>query len=133
MGAAYDYITTQESIKEIRFPADKSVAGNVIKTGEPIIVNDTAKDPHFYPGVDKRLGYHTKNMLEVPLRSGDRIIGALCARNKKEGVFDETDLELLSMIAGTIALSIENARFSEEIIRAYSNNEALLRISTALP
>jgi len=133
MGAAYDDSTTQERIKKIRFPADKSVAGNVIKTGEPIIVYDTSKDPHFYPGVDERLGYHTKNMLEVPLRSGDRIIGALCARNKKEGTFDETDLELLSMIAGTIALSIENARFSEEIIRAYANNAALLRISTALP
>jgi len=133
MGAAYDDSTTQERIKKIRFPADKSVAGNVIKTGEPIIVYDTSKDPHFYPGVDEKLGYHTKNMLEVPLRSGDRIIGALCARNKKEGTFDETDLELLSMIAGTIALSIENARFSEEIIRAYANNAALLRISTALP
>ena len=133
MGAAYDDSTTQERIKEIRFPADKSVAGKVIKTGEPIIVHDTSKDPDFYPGVDKILGYHTKNMVEVPLRSGDRIIGALCARNKKEGAFDETDLELLSMIAGTIALSIENARFSEEILRAYSNNEALLRISTALP
>ena len=133
MGAAYDDSTTKERIKEIRFPADKSVAGKVIKTGEPIIVNDTSKDPHFYTGVDKRLGYHTKNMLEVPLRSGDRIIGALCARNKKEGAFDETDLELLSMIAGTIALSIENARFSEEILRAYANNAALLRISTALP
>jgi len=133
MGAAYDDSTTQERIKEIRFPADKSVEGRVIKTGEPIIVRDTSKDPHFYPGVDKRLGYHTKNMLEVPLKSGDRIIGALCARNKKEGAFDETDLELLSMVAGTIALSIENARFSEEIIRAYANNAALLRISTALP
>jgi len=133
MGAAYDDATTEERIKEIRFPADKSVAGNVIKTGEPIIVHDTSKDSHFYPGVDEKLGYHTKNLLEVPLKSGDRIIGALCARNKKEGAFDETDLELLSMIAGTIALSIENARFSKEIIRAYSNNEALLRISTALP
>jgi len=133
MGAAYDDSTTKERIKEIRFPADKSVAGKVIKTGEPIIVHDTSKDPHFYPGVDKRLGYHTRNMLEVPLKSGDRIIGALCARNKKEGTFDKTDLDLLSMIAGTIALSIENARFSEEIIRAYANNAALLRISTALP
>ena len=37
------------------------------------------------------------------------------------------------MIAGTVALSIENARFSEEIKRAYRINEALLRMSMALP
>ncbi len=133
LGAAYDDITAQERIKDISFPADKGVAGQVIKTGQPMIVPDTSKEPLFYPGVDEKLGYHTKNMLEVPLRSGDRIIGTLCARNKKEGNFDDTDLDLLSMIAGTVSLSIENARFSEEIIKGYANNEALLRISMALP
>jgi len=132
-GAAYDDNTTQEKIKDIRFPADRSVAGRVIRTGQPIIVPDTSKDPDFYPGIDKELGYKTRNLIEAPLRSGDRIIGALCGRNKKEGDFDETDLELLSMMAGTVALAIENARFSEEIIEAYRTNESLLRISKALP
>ncbi|EFK10459.1 PAS domain S-box protein, partial [delta proteobacterium NaphS2] len=132
-GAAYDDSTTQKRIKEIRFPMDKSVAGKVIRTGKPIVVADTAKEPSFYPGVDEILGYHTQNLLEVPLRSGDRIIGALCARNKKEGTFEESDIELLNMIAGTVVLSIENVRFSEEILNAYKTNDALLRISTALP
>jgi len=131
--AAYDDSTTQRRVKEIRFPADKSVAGKVIRTGEAIIVPDTSREPSFFPGVDEILGYHTRNLMEVPLRSGDRIIGALCVRNKKEGVFEESDMELLNMVAGTVALSIENGRFSEEIINAYKTNEALLRISTALP
>ncbi len=132
-GAAYDDSATQRRVKEIRFPVDKSVAGKVIRTGEAIIVLDTSREPSFFPGVDKILGYHTRNLLEVPLRSGDRIIGTLCARNKKEGIFEESDMELLNTIAGTVVLSIENARFSEEIINAYKTNEALLRISTALP
>lgn len=132
-GAAYDDSATQRRVKEIRFPADKSVAGKVIRTGEAIIVPDTSREPSFFPGVDEILGYHTRNLMEVPLRSGDRIIGALCVRNKKEGVFEESDMELLNMIAGTVVLSIENGRFSEEIINAYKTNEALLRISTALP
>ncbi len=132
-GSAYDDSTTQQRIKEIRFPMDKSVAGKVIRTGKAIVVTDTKKEPSFYSGVDEKLGYQTRNLLEVPLRSGDRIIGTLCARNKTEGVFEDTDVELLNMIAGTVVLSIENARFSEEIINAYKTNEALLRISTALP
>lgn len=132
-GAAYDDTTTQQRIKEIRFPMDKSVAGKVIRTGKAIVVTDTKKEPSFYSGVDEKLGYQTQNLLEVPLRSGDRIIGTLCARNKTEGVFEDTDVELLNMIAGTVVLSIENARFSEEIINAYKTNDALLRISTALP
>jgi PAS domain S-box-containing protein len=126
-GAAYDDSATQERIKEIRIPFDKSIAGRVIKSGEPIIVPDTSKEPDFYRGVDKRLGYHTKNLLTVPLRSYDRIIGALSARNKKEGAFEESDIELLNMLAGTVALSVENARFSEEIKEAYREVTSLNR------
>jgi transcriptional regulator with GAF, ATPase, and Fis domain len=61
------------------------------------------------------------------------VIGALCAINKKGGPFDPTDAERLNMIAGTVALSVENARFAEDLKKAYRNSDALLRISMALP
>jgi signal transduction histidine kinase len=127
MGAAYDDKDTQMRAKEIRYPADKGVSGAVIKTGKPIIVPDTSKDPHFYGVVDQQLGHHSRSMLDVPLRSGERIIGVLCAINKKKGAFDQKDIELLSMIGGTVALSIENARFSKEIQRAYREVSSLNR------
>jgi PAS domain S-box-containing protein len=106
-GAAYDDRATQKMIKFIRFPSNKGVTGRVARTGEAVIIPDTSKDPDFYPVVDKQLGFQTRNMLDVPLRSSDRIIGVLSAINKKEGVFDEADVEMLNMIAGTVALSIE--------------------------
>ncbi|MBW2443622.1 MAG: GAF domain-containing protein [Deltaproteobacteria bacterium] len=118
-GAAYDDMTTQKRVKETRFQMDQILAGKVIQTGEPIIVPDASKAPDLYPERDRQFGYHTRNILEVPLKSSDRTIGVLCAINKKEGVFDQTDVELLSMISGTVALSIENARFSEEIKEAH--------------
>ena len=119
IGASYDDSATQKRIKEIRFPVDELVAGKVIKTGEPLIVSDTSADPALHRERDKKLGYHTKSLLLVPLKSSDRIIGTLCAINKKEGTFDQANVELLSMVAGTAALSIENARFSEELKKAY--------------
>ena len=119
VGVAHDTPATEKRIKEFRFPADRSVAGKVVRTGEPIIVSDTSREPDFYPGVDQKIGYITRNMLEVPLRGRDQIIGVLCARNKKEGEFDRTDVELLTMIAGTVALFIENARVSEQLRSAY--------------
>jgi signal transduction histidine kinase len=51
----------------------------------------------------------------------------LCAINKKGGDFDESDVELLNMIAGTVALSVENARFAEEIKQAYREVTSLNR------
>jgi PAS domain S-box-containing protein len=126
-GAAYEDIKKERRAKEIRFSADRGVSGKVIKTGEAIIVPDTSEDPDFYPVVDEQLQLHTRNMLDVPLRSGDRIIGVLMALNKKEGTFDQTDVELLSTIGGTVALSIENARVSKALKDAYDEVTSLNR------
>jgi len=127
LGTAYEDRATQKRAKEIRFPANKGVAGKVIETGEPVIVPDTSKDPNYYSVVDEQLGYDSRNMLDVPLRSSDRIVGVLCAINKKEGVFDNTDVDLLSMIGGTVALSVENARVSNELKKAYEEVTSLNR------
>jgi len=127
LGAAYDDEATEKRAKEIRYPAEKGVSGRVIKTGKPVIVPDTSKDRYYYPIIDQQIGYHSRNMLDVPLRSGDRIIGVLLATNKKEGSFDQTDIELLNMIGGTVALSIENARVSRELKRAYEEVTSLNR------
>jgi PAS domain S-box-containing protein len=126
-GAAYDDTTTQKRVKETRFQMDQIVAGKVIRTGQPIIISDASKEPNFYPERDRKFGYHTRNLLEVPLKSSDRTIGVLCAINKKVGIFDQTDIELMSMISGTVALSIENARFSEELKEAHREVMSLNR------
>jgi PAS domain S-box-containing protein len=127
LGAAYDASITEKRVKEVRFPLDQLMAGQVIKSGEPMIVSDTSKDSHLHKERDKKLGYQTRNLLLVPLRSHDRIIGVLCAINKKEGGFDQSDVELLGAIAVTVALSIENARFSEELKKAYLEVSSLNR------
>ncbi len=127
LGAAYDDEATEKKAKEIRYPAEKGISGRVIKTGEPVIVPDTSKDPDYHSIIDQQLGYTSRTMLDVPLRSGDRIIGVLCASNKNEGAFDQTDIELLNMIGGTVALSIENARVSEELKKAYQEVTSLNR------
>jgi PAS domain S-box-containing protein len=127
MGVAYDDTATEERVKEFRFGLDELVAGQVIKTGKPMIINEISEDSEIHIQRDRRLGYQTRNLLLVPLRSQDRVIGVLCAINKKEGDFDQADAELLSMLAGTVVLSIENARFAEEVKRAYMEVSSLNR------
>ena len=124
---AHDDSATEKRFKEIRFPSSEGVAGEVVRTGQSIIVPDTSKDPFFYSVVDTRAGFKTQNMLDVPLKSKDRIIGVLCTINKKTGTFDQTDVELLNMVAGTVELSVENARFSTKLQEAYEEVKSLNR------
>ena len=126
-GAAYDDTAAQEIVKEIRFPADKGVSSRVIETGKPVILSRLSDDPDFYSEIAEKLPYHTKDILIVPLRSSDRIIGVLCAMSKKEGKFEETDIEMLSLIAGGVALYIENVRVSAELKKAYRDVSGLNR------
>lgn len=126
-GVAYDDTATQQRAKEVRFSIDELVAGKVIQTGKSIIMNDISGDSEIHIARDRKLGYQTRNLLLVPLRSQERVIGTLCAVNKKEGGFDQSDVELLSMLAGTVVLSIENARFSSELKQAYMEVSSLNR------
>lgn len=127
MGVAFDDRATEKRVKEFRFGLDELAAGQVIKTGKSMIINEISKDSEIHLERDRRLGYETRNLLLVPLRSQDRVIGVLCAINKKEGDFDDGDTELLSMLAGTVVLSIENARFAEEVRKAYLEVSSLNR------
>jgi PAS domain S-box-containing protein len=126
-GAAYDNMDTERRTKEVRFSMNELIAGEVIRTGKPRIVSDTSLNPELHRERDRRLGYQTRNLVLVPLKSSDRIFGALCAINKKDGHFDESDVGLLNMIAGTVALSVENARFAEEVKQAYREVTSLNR------
>jgi signal transduction histidine kinase len=127
LGAAYDATETETRIKEFRFPLDRLIAGKVVQTGEPMIVSDTSVDRAIHEERDKRLGYTTKTLALVPLRTRERITGVLCAINKKTEAFEPADLEALNTIAGTVALSIENARVSEELRKAYQEVTSLNR------
>ena len=125
--AAYEDKEAVKRFKEIRFPADKGVAGHVYRTGQPLIVPDTSKSSYFFKHVDEQSGYETQNMLDVPIQIQDRMIGVLCAVNKKEGEFDQTDVELLSTIGNLVGLPIENARINEELNRSFEEVKSLNR------
>jgi len=126
-GAAYDDSATKNKIKEIRLPMDSMASGQVVKTGVPLIVNDAYKDSGLYLKRDKEFGYSFDNYVLVPIKSSDRIIGVLAAFNKTEGIFEQADMELLEMVAGTVGLSIENARFSDELKKSHRELTSLDR------
>jgi PAS domain S-box-containing protein len=125
--AAFDDSETGQKFKEIRYSIDTGIAGLVYRTGKPQIVEDVYKDPNFLKSIDQQARYHTRSMLDVPVETQGRMIGILCAVNKKEGTFDQADVELLTTIANLVALPIENASIYEELQRSYEDVKSLNR------
>ncbi len=125
--AAFDDSETAKMFKGIRYPLDKGIAGLVYRTGKPQIIEDAYDSPHFFKQVDQKARYRTRNMLDVPLEIQERMIGVLCAVNKKDGRFDKSDVELLSTIANLVAFPIENAAINDELQRSYDEVQSLNR------
>jgi putative nucleotidyltransferase with HDIG domain len=108
--------------KEIRFPADKGIAGHVWKTGDIVNIPDAYKDDRFNPDVDKKTGYKTKSILTMPLLNlYNKVIGVFQVLNKKGGSFTKENEKLLSAISFIAASAIENAILYEEQKKSFTS------------
>lgn len=104
-----------EEVKGLRLPLGQGIAGWVAREGQPLLVPEVKKDPRFYSGIDGATGFITKSVLAVPLKVKGKVIGVIEAVNKTEGDFGQTDVELLSSMAQSAAIAIDNARLYEAI------------------
>jgi len=52
----------------------------------------------------------SKHCISVPLRYGDRIIGAICALRDRSDVIDENEKQAFTLLANSAAIAIENVR-----------------------
>lgn len=99
-----------QSIRE-----DQGIAGQVFQSGQGRITLDPSADKSHSREVDQRANFQTKNMITVPLKTMQgRVIGVMQVLNKREGVFDTDDLEVLEILSSLAASAIETARLHEE-------------------
>ncbi len=116
-GELWSKIAQKAEIMEIRLKIGVGIAGNVAKTGQVINIEDAYNDDRFDSSTDKKTGYKTHSILCMPIfeplkddKTKPDIIGVLQILNKKDGVFDSEDEDLLSSLASQIAISIINSR-----------------------
>lgn len=115
-----------EKLKEVRLKRGEGIAGWVAEKGESLIIQDVQSDRRFFKTADERSAFTTKNMVCVPVKSKDNVLGVLEAINKKQGMFDEEDKEALMSLANQVAIAIENANLYQELKETfYGTAEAL--------
>jgi len=93
----------------------EGIVGYVVQSGEPKLVNNVERDPHFLAEVDEETGFTSRAILCVPLTIRNRVIGAIEVINKLDGAFTEQDLELLQAMAASVAVAVDNANLYSEL------------------
>lgn len=119
-----------QELAKIPVPMEGSIAGAVFRQGRSLILNHVADDPRHFRQVGEKVKFVTRSLLGVPMRIRDKVTGVLEAVNKRQGAFDETDSETLSIIASQAAVAIHNARLVSALQNAYQELGQLDRLKT---
>lgn len=92
-----------------RIKVGEGIAGRVAKTGEPLLIDDTSSDGRFLAS----RGSNVDNIMCIPLKVYDEVIGVMNISNKKAETFTEEDLKIIETLADQAAVAINNARLYE--------------------
>ncbi len=87
----------------------RSVIGYVTQTG-PLVINDVRQSPIHEPNPDLP---ETRAELGIPMKIGDRVIGALDVQSIEENPFSPDDVAVLQTLTDQIAVAVDNARSYE--------------------
>jgi DNA-binding response OmpR family regulator len=108
-------VGTGLDLKEIRFPVNKGIAGEVITKGYSVLTDNPYNHPAFNREFDNKTGFVTRNLLCVPMKNLKGIlVGAFQVLNKKDGRFTAQDELFLSAMSASTAIAIENTLLHEE-------------------
>ena len=129
----FSRVAQGDIVDEIRFPADAGIAGSVFHSGEPAIIHNAYADPRFNSAVDSETGYHTHNILCVPLRtrSGD-VIGVTEVLNKRQGDFTSADCALLQAFTTHTTSVLETAQLSDRARDSQREEARILEVTQAV-
>lgn len=97
-----------------------SIVGFATSRGEPRIALDVGLDSVFFDNPDLP---ETRSEMALPLRIGERVIGALDVQSTQPNAFTEEDITTLATLADQVAIAIENARLFSEARQALNESE----------
>ena len=104
-----------KKLSETPVPLEKSLAGTIFRENKVVCLSDVQHDARNFLAVSKLVNIEVKNLLGVPMRIHDNPTGVLEALNKRDGDFDESDADILAVIASQAAVAIHNARMVEAL------------------
>ena len=118
-----------EDVAKQRIPAGQGIAGRVAQSGTPIFVHSAKDHPAFFGAIDQAVGFQTRNLVALPLRVKDRVIGVAEIFNAKgKPHFEEKDQPLAMALASLAAVAIDNARLYQKLSDALVTSRMSYRL-----
>jgi GAF domain-containing protein len=109
-----------ETLLGQRLPADTGVAGWVLVTRQPLVLEDVEEDPRFAREAAEATGYVPRGLMAVPLLHDERALGVLEVLDRPERkAFSLAEIDLLGLFAAQAAIALDllvRARRAREVV-----------------
>jgi sigma-B regulation protein RsbU (phosphoserine phosphatase) len=97
---------------KLRVAASEGIVGAAATLKEPVIVPDVTVDPRYL-----MVNPETRSELAIPMIHKGKVIGVLDLESPQPNYFTEDHVQTLSILAGNLAVSLENARLYEQVAK----------------
>jgi GAF domain-containing protein len=126
----------EESLLGMRFPADRGIAGWVLATRTPLVIEDVRKDPRFAADVAEGTGYVPSGLMAAPLLHDEEILGVLEVLDRPERAhFSLQEMDLLGLFANQAAIAVDlllRARKAEQLLDEKGDLAVVARLAATV-
>jgi PAS domain S-box-containing protein len=104
-----------------------SIVGQTTAKGEPVVISDVTAEENYFANP---LLPDTRSELAIPLKIGDKVIGALDVQSKSLDAFSQEDINILQVLSDQIAVAIQNADLYTHTNQSLSRYRLLHQITS---
>jgi GAF domain-containing protein len=119
-----------------RLPSSTGIAGWVLVTGQPLVLDDLEADPRFARDVAESTGYVPKSLMAVPLLHEETVLGVLQVLDRPQRErFSLQEMELLGLFGNQAAIALDllgRARRARSVVDEESPLGGVARIASVL-
>jgi GAF domain-containing protein len=126
-----------ETLVGRRFPSSTGLAGWVLVTRQPIVIEDVSEDQRFARDFAETTGYVPRGIMAVPLLHQERALGVLEVLDRPQrSRFSLQEMDLLALFGNQAAIALDllrSARRAKNVLEGGENELALVaRVASAL-
>ena len=127
----------EDTLLGTRYPAGKGIAGWVLATRTPLVIEDVQQDPRFAKDVAEDTGYVPSGLMAAPLLHDERALGVLSVLDRPEqSLFSLQEMELLGLFANQASIAVDlllKARKANRVLEQRSGDlEVVSRLAAAI-
>jgi GAF domain-containing protein len=119
-----------------RFPSSTGIAGFVLVSRQPLVIEDVLADPRFSRETAESTGFVPKGLMAVPLLHEERALGVLEVLDRpQDAKFTLAEMELLGLFANQAAIALDllqRARLAHAALEGEGDLGVVARVAESL-